>query len=97
MLSQTRQNNGAVSDHKAAIISEQEENLAVANAFSRSKPFEVDSSIFPLCVDRDQHVSQLAIQKALIHGVDRRFIGMVGFLSRFSSSFSRPTLLLFSY
>jgi hypothetical protein len=96
-MSQTRQNNGAVSDHKAAIISEQEENLAVANAFSRSKPFEVDSSIFPLCVDRDQHVCQLAIQKALVHGVDRRFIGMVRFPVHFLHLFSPIPFFLVSF
>lgn len=86
---------GNSNDHKAAIISEQEENLAVANASSRSKPFVVDSTIFPLCVDRDQLVSQLAIQKALVHGVDRRFIGLVCSFIMFLHHF-RPPFILFA-
>jgi len=64
-------------EHKAAIISEIEENLALTNASSRKKSFEIDASIFSLCADRDQLVSALALQKALLHGVDRRFIVMV--------------------
>jgi hypothetical protein len=67
---------------KNSIISEIEENLSFASSSTKPKLFEED--VFSLCADRDNLISKLALQKALLHGIDSRYINVSFYLNYYS-------------
>lgn len=80
---------------KNSIISEIEENLSFASTSTKPKLFEED--VFTLCAERDNLISKLALQKALLYGIDSRYINVSLFIYKFKNSFIIYYLLILFY